>query len=167
MTELHGLMREADGIILGSPVYFCNISAQAKAVIDRSTCLAMGGQLKGKVGADISATWVHGAIHALRGIHAWALQHGMYLGGSYESLVTGFSESFAPQSLTARPPASPMGPHSDPWEKARAYAEDIVELLRKLRSGRGPQGGTPWPNTVRSWSVSSPKRSRSSRPIWS
>ena len=36
VNEMVGKMSEADGIILGSPVYFSNISPEMKALIDRA-----------------------------------------------------------------------------------------------------------------------------------
>ena len=35
MVEIYEKIEEADGIILASPIYFCDVNAQAKAVIDR------------------------------------------------------------------------------------------------------------------------------------
>jgi multimeric flavodoxin WrbA len=39
MDNIYSLMAKADAIILGSPVYFDSISAQAKIFIDRTNCL--------------------------------------------------------------------------------------------------------------------------------
>ncbi|MBP2144377.1 multimeric flavodoxin WrbA [Methanococcus voltae] len=47
-------MDEADGIILGSPVYFGGVSAQLKMIMDRSRSLRANRKLKNKVGAAIS-----------------------------------------------------------------------------------------------------------------
>ena len=38
MGQLFDSMEKADGIIFGTPVYFVNVSAQAKAIIDRTYC---------------------------------------------------------------------------------------------------------------------------------
>lgn len=51
MDELKQKMLEADGIILGSPDYFSNVTARMKNFIDRTRPLHMtSNQLKGKVG---------------------------------------------------------------------------------------------------------------------
>lgn len=39
MQELYDLLLEADGVILGSPTYFYNVTADMKAFIDRCYCL--------------------------------------------------------------------------------------------------------------------------------
>jgi len=53
ITELIEKMKDADGIILGSPVYFLNVTAQMKTFIDR--CLSFGHRpsFQGKVGASV------------------------------------------------------------------------------------------------------------------
>ncbi len=53
--ELSKLLKEADGIIIASPIHFGSISAQAKAVIDRCQSLIMEdiNIFKGKIGMSI------------------------------------------------------------------------------------------------------------------
>lgn len=49
-------MQEADGIIIGSPTYFSNVSTEVKALIDRCGFVAKangGEMLRGKVGAAV------------------------------------------------------------------------------------------------------------------
>lgn len=78
--EMNGFIekiQEADGIIIGSPTYFSNVSAEVKALIDRSGFVnkANGGNLlRGKVGASVVAvrragsTFVYSAINFYFGI---------------------------------------------------------------------------------------------------
>jgi multimeric flavodoxin WrbA len=40
MQELYRILEEADGIVLGTPVYYNTVSAQMKLMIDRCYCLA-------------------------------------------------------------------------------------------------------------------------------
>ena len=63
-------MIAADGIILGSPTYFANISTELKALIDRSgmTGIANGRMFKRKVGAAVVAVRRGGSIHAFNAI---------------------------------------------------------------------------------------------------
>jgi multimeric flavodoxin WrbA len=69
-------MLEADGIILGSPVYFSNVSTEIKALIDRCGFVskANGDTLKGKVGVAVvvarraGATFTYAAINMFFGI---------------------------------------------------------------------------------------------------
>jgi multimeric flavodoxin WrbA len=54
MPELCDRMLEADGIIFGTPVYFYNMTAQGKAVIDRTIVLGRPERsLANKVGGII------------------------------------------------------------------------------------------------------------------
>lgn len=71
VNEIIAKMREADGIILGSPVYFSDVSPELKAVIDRSGMVGMANGLlyKRKVGAGVLAVRRGGATHALDTIH--------------------------------------------------------------------------------------------------
>jgi len=59
-------MASADGIILGSPTYFADITPELKAVIDRSGRVARANGLlfKNKVGSAVVAVRRGGAIHA-------------------------------------------------------------------------------------------------------
>ncbi len=58
-------MRAADGIILGSPTYFADATAEMKALIDRAGYVARanGDILRRKVGAAVVAARRGGAIH--------------------------------------------------------------------------------------------------------
>jgi multimeric flavodoxin WrbA len=60
-------MAGADGIILGSPVYFTDVTAEMKALIDRAgfVSLANGGMYKNKIGAAVVAVRRSGAVHTL------------------------------------------------------------------------------------------------------
>ena len=56
MQQIYGKLLEADGIILGSPVYFWNVSAQAKILIDRCARFIENRELRNKVGGAIVVT---------------------------------------------------------------------------------------------------------------
>jgi multimeric flavodoxin WrbA len=60
-------MIEADGIILGSPVYFMDVTAEMKALIDRAgfVSIANGGMYTNKVGAVVAAVRRSGASHTI------------------------------------------------------------------------------------------------------
>lgn len=78
------LMLKADGIIIGSPVYFADISAEAKALIDVAgySIRGSGNPLKGKVGAAVIAVRRAGAIHAFDSINHFFLINEMIIPGS-------------------------------------------------------------------------------------
>ena len=63
-------MVAADGIILGSPTYFADITSELKALIERSGRVggANGGLYRRKVGSGVIAVRRGGAIHALDSI---------------------------------------------------------------------------------------------------
>ena len=70
-------MEEADGIIIGSPTYFSNVTTEVKALIDRCGYVAKsngGAMLKGKVGASVvsarraGSTFTYSAINFFFGI---------------------------------------------------------------------------------------------------
>ena len=58
-------MIQAEGILLGSPVYFTDVTSEMKALIDRSgfVSLANGGLYKNKISAAVVAVRRSGAIH--------------------------------------------------------------------------------------------------------
>jgi multimeric flavodoxin WrbA len=60
-------MRRADGIILGSPVYFNDVTPEMKALIDRTGFVsrANGRMFRDKVGAAVVAVRRAGAVHTL------------------------------------------------------------------------------------------------------
>ena len=54
MREITSKLQEAQGIIIGSPVYFGNVSSQVKMFMDRSRPLRIDFKLKDKVAGAIS-----------------------------------------------------------------------------------------------------------------
>ena len=66
MNDYLDKMKAADGILIGSPTYFADVSAETKALIDRCGLVARvnGDMLKRKAGAAVVAVRRGGAIHA-------------------------------------------------------------------------------------------------------
>lgn len=77
-------MLESDGIILGSPTYFADISTEMKALIDRSGLVsrANGDMFKRKVGAAVVAARRGGCIHAFDSMNHFFLIGQMIIPGS-------------------------------------------------------------------------------------
>ena len=77
-------MIEADGIILASPTYFSNVTAEMKALIDRAGRVgrANNNAFKHKVGAAVVAVRRAGAIHAFNAINHFFLIEEMIIPGS-------------------------------------------------------------------------------------
>ncbi|VVB52597.1 Iron-sulfur flavoprotein [uncultured archaeon] len=85
-------MAEADGIILGSPIYFADITAEMKALIERSgmVALANGSMFKRKVGAAVIAVRRGGAIHGFDSInHFFHISQMIVPGASYWNMGLG------------------------------------------------------------------------------
>lgn len=85
-------MLEADGIILGSPTYFSDLTAEMKALIDRAGYVSKGNGdlLKRKVGAAVSAVRRAGAIHTLDSInHLFFISQMIVPGSSYWNIGIG------------------------------------------------------------------------------
>lgn len=75
---------EADGIIIGSPTYFANISTRIKALIDRAGLVGLvnGNIFKHKVGAAVIAVRRAGAVHAFSSINYFFLINQIHVIGS-------------------------------------------------------------------------------------
>lgn len=88
MDELYGLMHKSEGIVLGSPIFFDSVSAQAKLFIDRTNCLRpidfsvedetvfKNPVFKGKKGGIVIVGGEQGsfntALRTARGFFIWA-----------------------------------------------------------------------------------------------
>ena len=81
MQEIYQQLLQSDGIILGTPVYFLNVSAQAKAVMDRTYALLWQRKLRGKVAGVIVVTRRVGAGQVLSLLYSYFMTHGMRVAG--------------------------------------------------------------------------------------
>ncbi len=74
----------ADAMILGSPTYFTDVSAELKALLDRSglVSLANGGAFSGKIGAAVVAVRRGGGTHVFDTINHMFLMSRMIVPGS-------------------------------------------------------------------------------------
>ena len=83
-NEYFAKIGEADGILLGSPVYFSDITAGMKGLIERCGFVgrANGGVLKRKVGAGVIAVRRAGSNHALASLNYLFLISEMIIPGS-------------------------------------------------------------------------------------
>ncbi|WP_423127443.1 flavodoxin family protein [Gaoshiqia sp. Z1-71] len=88
-------MIDADAIILGSPVYFADISTEMKALIDVSgyVCRGNGHLLKRKIGAAVISVRRGGQLHAFETINNFFLINQMIIpGSSYWNFAYGKNE---------------------------------------------------------------------------
>lgn len=85
-------MDSADGILLGSPTYFADVTGHMKSLIDRAGTVAgvNGGMLRRKVGAAVVAVRRGGAIHAFDTInHLFLISQMIIAGSSYWNVGIG------------------------------------------------------------------------------
>ena len=77
-------MKEADGIILGSPVYSANISSTMQAFLERAAVVAdmNPGLLTHKVAASVTAGRRGGALNTVDTMNHFFLNHEMFVVGS-------------------------------------------------------------------------------------
>jgi multimeric flavodoxin WrbA len=74
-NTLTAKLLESDAIVLGTPVYFNNVSSQLKAFMDRTWCLR--GMLRNKVGATVVVGRRYGIEGAVSSINSFYLKHEM------------------------------------------------------------------------------------------
>jgi multimeric flavodoxin WrbA len=88
-------MVKADGIIIGSPTYFADLTPEAKALIDRAGFVAKanGDMFRRKVGAAVVAVRRAGAIHVFDSInHLFFISQMIVAGSSYWNIGMGLEE---------------------------------------------------------------------------
>ncbi len=110
----------ADGIIMGSPTYFGQMSAKMKALIDDS--VEVHKQLSGKVGGAFtnSGGVASGAETALLSIVNAMLIHGMIIQGRADGMHYGIGWAGTPDK--------------ECFEYCEALGKDVASLVLKLKS---------------------------------
>ncbi len=84
MTGIYEKLETSDAFIVSSPVFFGSVSAQLKALFDRTILLRRNGfLLKGKVGGAIAVGGSRngGQEFTINAIHSWMHIHGMLVVG--------------------------------------------------------------------------------------
>src|SRR5512135_3239871 len=93
--DLNGFIEKmigADGIIIGSPTYFANVSTEVKALIDRAGLVSRANDnlFKRKVGAAVVAARRSGATHVYSSINFFfGIGHMIVPGSSYWNVAFG------------------------------------------------------------------------------
>ena len=94
LNELVAKMAEADGILLGSPVYYTDVTSEMKGFLDRAGLVsgANGGLFRRKAGAAVLAVRRGGATHAFDTLNHWLHMMQTYLvGASYWNMGYGMN----------------------------------------------------------------------------
>jgi len=116
-TSLDDLLN-ADGIIMGSPTYYGQMSAKLKALIDES--VKIHGKLEGKVGAAFTSSGgtATGAETTLLSIIQAMLVHGMIVQGRANEKHYG---------------AAAGSPNQKDLEQCRTLGKRVASLATKLK----------------------------------
>ena len=124
VNDCIGKMAAADGILLGSPTYFADVSAELKALIDRSGYVsrANGDMFRRKVGAAVVAVRRAGAMHAFDTInHFFTIGQMVIPGASYWNIGIGRE-------------AGDVDADAEGMATMRNLGENMAWLLQKLAS---------------------------------
>ena len=89
MQPLYDKMLTADGIIFGTPIYFYNMTAQCKTVMDRSVALSHPARnLNNKVGAIVVVGGSFGNISAVKDLGFYFVSRKMLYAGYISAYAT-------------------------------------------------------------------------------
>lgn len=129
MQMLSEQMEKADGVIFGTPVYFYNVTAQAKAVIDRTYPMAFHRKLRGKVAAAIVVGGSLGIGQVFGLMNTFFVAHGMVIAGA--SAGYGVDKG----AVKEERPGFIYG--GSPLREARSVGKNMVRLATRLEKGKG------------------------------
>ena len=128
MRVIYKQLEIADGVILGTPVYFVNVSAQAKAIIDRTYALLGVRGLRGKIAAAIVVARRVGASQVLGLLYSYFQAQRMIVAGGGIGYGKEKGEvrhgTGGAVSLTA-------------IEEARAVGRNVVRMIEWFSRGKG------------------------------
>ena len=121
-NECLGKMIEADGIILGSPVYVTDVSAEMKALIDRACMVSKRNEnfLRRKVGAAVMAVRRGGATHAFDTMnHFFMISQMVVVGSNYWNFAFGLEKGDVTKD-------------EEGMETMKVLGENMAWLLKKI-----------------------------------
>ena len=123
LNELAQKAFAADGIVIGSPTYFANVTPEVKALINRLGLLAIANDyaLKRKVGAGVVAVRRAGSTNVFDAINKFFLINQMIVPGSvYWNMAIGLHPG-------------DVGEDEEGQKIMRVLGENIAWLLDRLR----------------------------------
>ena len=124
LNEYIAKMLEADGIILASPTYFADVSAELKALIDRAGLVARANKnmFRHKVGAAVVAVRRAGAIHVFDTInHFFLISEMIVPGSSYWNIGFGLKKGDANSD-------------EEGFQTMQLLGQNIAWLLKKINA---------------------------------
>ena len=123
MNDYIAKVIEADGVLIGSPTYFSDVTAATRALIERVGMVnrANDQMYRGKVGAGVVAVRRAGAIHAFNSLNLFFLISQMIVpGSSYWNL--GFGRDVGEVEKDA-----------EGMQTLKLLGENMAHVLKKLR----------------------------------
>lgn len=135
LDEMFNDLKQADGMLLGSPVYFGTISAQLKAFWDKSRVLRKEKALLNVVGGALinGASRFGGQESALRAVHEIMLTQGMIVVGSgFHSDDAGYQGACAQK---------PVNDDREGLYRARILGRRVLEVAQATRGIRSHRSG--------------------------
>lgn len=125
MNDVIAKMIAADAIIIGSPVYFTDVTAEIKALIDRAGYCTLGRRLlRRKVGAAVAAVRRGGAVHTVDSInHFFMISEMIIPGSTYWNFGMGG-------------PAGAVADDAEGLKNMQNLGENIVWLLGRTADAR-------------------------------
>ncbi|GAW93867.1 flavodoxin family protein [Calderihabitans maritimus] len=130
LGEAYDVLRRADGLLLGSPVYFGTVSAQLKAFWDKSRILRKEKALLNVVGGAVTtaAGRFGGQETTLKALYDMMLVHGMtVIGDGYREDDCGHHGACAQK---------PSAQDENAIKRVRVLAKRLVEVAEATRSLR-------------------------------
>jgi multimeric flavodoxin WrbA len=127
LADAYDLLKDADALVVGSPVYFGTVSAQLKAFFDKSRLLRKEKGLVGKPAGAVSVGNARfgGQETCVRAIHDILLVHGMLIVGD-ASRETGAGHQGACGQR-------PVSEDAFALQRAKVLGQGLVEA-----AGKGP-----------------------------
>ena len=121
MQEIYQKLGQADGVILGTPVYFASVTAQAKIIIDRTYALGHKRKLRGKVAAAVVVARRVGAGAAIGLLYTYFVYQRMLVAGG--AIGYGMKKGDVKQGVG--------GAAASAIEEARAAGRNVVRFISK------------------------------------
>jgi len=128
MQEIYQKLEQADGVIFGTPVYFANVSAQTKAIMDRTYAFLRVRKLRGKVAAAIVAARRVGAGQTLTLLYTYFMSQRMIVAGG--GIGYGRKKGDVRQGVGGTQDVSAL-------DEAKAVGRNVVWMVERLSKGKG------------------------------
>ncbi|MFH0768480.1 MAG: flavodoxin family protein [Chloroflexota bacterium] len=128
MQAIYKQLEATDAVIFGTPVYFSNVSAQAKAIMDRTYLFLRDRKLKGKVAAPVMAARRVGAAQTRSLLYSYFMAQGMI--PVRGAIGYGREKGEVRQGVGGTQGLSAL-------EEARAAGVDVVQMVQQISKPTG------------------------------